>query len=66
MKQVTKLARLGIIIMSVMALGTGSVNAGSAALMRKSSGTLTITLQAGDYTLHRESDGQTHIRMEQD
>jgi photosystem II stability/assembly factor-like uncharacterized protein len=50
----------------VSALGTGGVEAGPVAPMEPVTGTLTVTLEAGDYTLHEGDDGQTHIQMNED
>ena len=44
----------------------GGARASSVAPVNPAAGTLTITLEAGDYTLHEGSDSQTHIQMTED
>jgi photosystem II stability/assembly factor-like uncharacterized protein len=47
-------------------LDTGGIRAESVAQAEAASDALTITLEAGDYTLHEEGDGQTRIQMAED
>jgi hypothetical protein len=59
---------IGLLITGLLAstFGTAGVGAGSAVSVREVQSTVTVTLEAGDYTLREGSDGQTHIQMDQD
>jgi hypothetical protein len=47
-------------------LGTGGTGGAPVPAVEAAAGTLTITLEAGDYTLHEGNDGQTHVQMDED
>ncbi len=66
MRQKKRLIGLLMASLIVSALGIGGVRAGPVAPAEPVTSTLTITLEAGDYTLHEGSDGQTHIQMDED
>jgi hypothetical protein len=63
-KQFTNLLMTGLVLAG---LGVGGIRIGPAApAAAGATFTLTVTLEAGDYTLREGSDGQTRIRMDAD
>ncbi len=66
MRQKKRLIGLLMTGLLMSALGIGGTGAGPVAPAEAAVGTLTITLEAGDYTLREGSDGQTHIQMTED
>jgi hypothetical protein len=66
MRQKKRLIGLLMTGLLVSALGIGGAGAGPVAPVEPVTGTLTITLEAGDYTLHEGDDGQTRIQMAED
>jgi len=63
MKQTVMLLITGLVLVG---LSTSGVSAGPVGPVEPTTGTLTITLEAGDYTLHEGDDGQTRIQMNED
>ncbi|HEY68652.1 MAG TPA: hypothetical protein G4N97_10345, partial [Thermoflexia bacterium] len=59
---------LGLLITGLLlsVLGTGATGAGSFATAEPTTGSITVTLEAGGYTLYRGDDGQMHIQMDED
>lgn len=56
---------VGLLVTILLVSGLG-MGAKPVAPVEAATGTLTITLAAGDYTLHEGDDGQTHIQMNED
>jgi len=59
---------LGLLITGLLlsVLGTGATGADSFATAEPTTGSITVTLEAGGYTLYRGDDGQMHIQMDED